>query len=231
MSVLLLRLAGPLQSWGQSSRFRRRDSARWPTKSGVLGLVAAAKGLRRTDPIEDLLALSFGVRVDAEGKVLTDFHTVHNSGPDKPPTVSYRDYLADATFVAALQGERQLIEALTEALERPKFPLYLGRRSCPVEGQLVMGVVEDEPLAALAGAPWQARVDLRRRQPLDVQLDVYLDSTDFADQNQRDVPISYDPTHREYGWRAVKHERVTVANPDGREGAAGLVDWFAGLGA
>ena len=60
MSVLLLRLKGPLQSWGDSSRFTRRETRQEPTKSGVLGLLAAAQGRRRGDPIEDLAGLAFG---------------------------------------------------------------------------------------------------------------------------------------------------------------------------
>ncbi|MFW0768389.1 type I-E CRISPR-associated protein Cas5/CasD, partial [Trabulsiella odontotermitis] len=57
MTALLLRLAGPLQSWGTSSRFSRRGTDRVPSKSGVVGLLAAAQGRRRTDPLEELLGL------------------------------------------------------------------------------------------------------------------------------------------------------------------------------
>ena len=42
MSVLLLQLAGPLQSWGAASRFARRSTENAPTKSGLVGLLAAA---------------------------------------------------------------------------------------------------------------------------------------------------------------------------------------------
>ena len=75
MTVLLLRLAGPLQSWGDSSRFTTRATRREPTKSGVIGLLAAAQGRRRTDSIEDLLTLRFGVRTDQPGSVVRDFQT------------------------------------------------------------------------------------------------------------------------------------------------------------
>ena len=75
MTVLLLRLAGPMQAWGDNSRFTRRDTRMIPTKSGVLGLLAAADGRRRTDPIEDLAGLRFGVRVDQPGQLQRDFQT------------------------------------------------------------------------------------------------------------------------------------------------------------
>lgn len=42
---LLLWLEGPLQSWGHDSRFGRRETLHFPTKSGVLGMVCAALGL------------------------------------------------------------------------------------------------------------------------------------------------------------------------------------------
>ena len=64
MSVLLLQLAGPLQSWGDSSRFVRRETRNEPTKSGVIGMLASAQGRNREDSIEDLLGLSFGVRIE-----------------------------------------------------------------------------------------------------------------------------------------------------------------------
>lgn len=53
MSVLLLQLAGPLQSWGDSSRFVRRETRNEPTKSGVIGMLASAQGRTREDSIED----------------------------------------------------------------------------------------------------------------------------------------------------------------------------------
>lgn len=67
MTVLLLRLAGPLQAWGVKSRFTIRATELAPTKSGIIGMLAAAVGRRRTDPIEDFLSLRFGVRKDQPG--------------------------------------------------------------------------------------------------------------------------------------------------------------------
>lgn len=74
--VLLARLAAPLQSWGALSRFDRRDTTNHPTKSGFLGLLAAACGLDRTEPLGRLTELRFGVRADRPGIPLRDYHTV-----------------------------------------------------------------------------------------------------------------------------------------------------------
>ena len=75
MSVLLLQLAAPLQSWGDSSRFVRRETRGEPTKSGVIGMLASAQGRSREDSIEDLLRLSFGVRIEQRGRVIRDLQT------------------------------------------------------------------------------------------------------------------------------------------------------------
>ena len=76
MSTLLLRLAAPLQTWGINSKFDIRKTEREPSKSGVVGLLSAALGRRRDEPVDDLNALKFGVRSDKEGELLKDFHMV-----------------------------------------------------------------------------------------------------------------------------------------------------------
>lgn len=146
---LVLRLAGPLQSWGSASQYNRRETDSAPTKSGVIGLLAAAAGRRRTDPITDLLDLSLGVRVDQEGSLLRDYHTVSDfrgrpllaakvdaKGRQKPTSpakytgVTQRFYLQDAAFVAVVGGDANLLAGLADAVRNPTFPLALGRRSC-----------------------------------------------------------------------------------------------------
>ena len=82
---LVLRLAGPLQSWGGQSQFNRRDTLGEPTKSGITGLLAAAQGRRRQDPIEDLLALRLGVRTDQPGSLLRDYTRSVTTGAGRCP--------------------------------------------------------------------------------------------------------------------------------------------------
>jgi len=143
MTVLLLKLAGPLQSWGSSSRFARRGTEVAPTKSGVLGILAAAKGIRRTEPLTELLGLEFGVRLDQPGQILRDFQTARTLDGKESMPLTYRFYLSDAVFLAAVRGDRELLTGLDEALNRPRFPLYLGRRSCPPAGRISLGVHDE----------------------------------------------------------------------------------------
>jgi len=140
MSVLLLRLAGPMQSWGVQSRFDVRDTGLEPSKSGVVGLLCAALGRRRPEPIDDLAGLTMGVRVDCEGLLLRDYHTAGKSGylkasgqiERKKLIISTRYYLADARFLVGLEGEDlALLASLHRALRDPHWPLYLGRKAFP----------------------------------------------------------------------------------------------------
>lgn len=140
MTTLLLRLAGPMQSWGTQSRFSTRDTGREPSKSGVIGLLCAALGRDRSEPVADLAALEMGVRVDREGSLQVEFHTAGGSRRDDygVPTadarpgatvVSRRYYLADADFLIGLGGDEQLLRRLDAALTEPVWQLFLGRKS------------------------------------------------------------------------------------------------------
>ena len=72
---ILLKFSGPLQSWGTESHFETRYTDLYPSKSAVLGLLAASMGYRRDDPrIEELKKLKFAVRVDQRGEVERDYH-------------------------------------------------------------------------------------------------------------------------------------------------------------
>lgn len=234
MTVLLLRLAGPLQAWGDSSRFTRRDTRMFPTKSGVLGLLAAADGRRRTDPIEDLAQLRFGVRVDQPGTLLRDFQTAINwdSGDSMP--LSYRYYVADAVFVAGVEGDAALLEALADRIRRPRFPLYLGRRSCPVSDPVFLGLSEESLEESLRHHEWMAAPWFRRRQPTVIDLELYVDADGSGDhpvETRRDVPLSFAPERREYGWREIAHlEPLIRQNPDGRPPLVSAgPDWLAAV--
>lgn len=130
MPVLLLRLAAPLQSWGVESKFDTRRTLGYPTKSGVIGLVASAMGRERTEPLDDLNELKIGIRVENEGRQIRDYHTANGEKTKK--YITHRFYLSDATFLVGLEHEDAgLIEKIEDALKHPAFPLFLGRRSCP----------------------------------------------------------------------------------------------------
>ncbi len=233
MSVLLLRLAGPLQAWGAASRFTRRETRHEPTKSGVLGMVAAAQGRRRTDPVEDLAATSFGVRVDQPGRLVRDFQTARSLDGKQTMPLSYRFYLADAVFLAGIGGDAEMLAGLEEALRSPVFPLFLGRRSCPPAGAVSLGVRDGGLQEVLEAEPWQASRWWRRKQGPCVDLPIVRDAEDPGEVGDvvRDQPISYSPERREHGWRTVvRAGPARVENPDARVGALVEPDFMAALG-
>lgn len=165
MHTLLIRLAGPLQSWGVQSRFSVRETGLEPSKSGVVGLLCAALGRLRSAPLADLAALRMGARVDVEGTLARDFHTAQNvlkaSGGLKNTEPSNRYYLSAAAFLVGLaSSDLDLLRALHAALANPAWPLYLGRKAF-VPGEPVWledGLKENTPLrAALEYYPWLGR--------------------------------------------------------------------------
>ena len=208
MATLLLRLAAPLQSWGSDSKFETRKTDREPTKSGVVGLLAAALGLRRddTEGLARLNGLRFAVRADQEGSLLVDFHTAKSRDTSY---VTYRHYLQDAVFLAGLESEDEaLLRELEAALRHPVYPLYLGRRSCPPTLPLCLGLRQCSLQEALQTEPplcpgrhWRLVMDADPLEP--------------STAPQRDVPVSFDPHHRQYGYRSARELWQTM--PDSPE--------------
>jgi CRISPR system Cascade subunit CasD len=147
VTTLLLRLAGPLQSWGTQSRFIDRDTGREPSKSGVIGLICAALGRPREHPLDDLNSLRMGVRVEREGVLLRDFQTASNvaqAGGGTRSITSTRYYLSDADFLVGLEGNTELLRELNEALGKPRWAIYLGRKAF-VPG-LPVRLPDEEPM-------------------------------------------------------------------------------------
>lgn len=177
---LVFQLYGPLAAWGDIAVGETRPSALTPTKSAILGLVAAALGLRRPDTADNeadrqtwegahaALAEGYGmaVKVECPGLPLSDYHTaqVPSSGKGKNhmvfPTrrdeltrvarydlntiLSRREYRQDAFCAIALwarAGTPHDLNALRDSLLAPLFPLYLGRKSCPLALPLAPRVV------------------------------------------------------------------------------------------
>lgn len=215
-----MQLAGPLQSWGASARFARRTSEPAPTKSGVVGLVAAALGRGRCDDVTDLAGLRFGVRIDQAGTPIRDYQTAHHFDTGKSMPISERFYLADAVFVAALEGEPDLIDTVYDALRSPGFLPYLGRRSCPPARPIELRVRHDKDLRqALTEEPWRAAIWYQRRYRqayVDLEVRIEATSADGPVENLRDQPLSFDPRHRRYALRGVCTVPVTVPNPQVR---------------
>lgn len=218
MSTLLLELAGPQQAWGSRSRFSVRSTELAPTRSGVVGLLAAALGLKRTDPLDRFDALRFGVRIDQAGVLERDFQTTRSLDGTISFPLSERFFLADAVFLVGLESEdRAALESLRAAVAAPVFPLFLGRRAFPPAGPIPTEIVDLPLTEALTGATWRARPHRRRRLGERVVLELQLDARpgQRVDEVRRDRPVSFDPRRRVHDWRDVSFAQIEVRNPEG----------------
>ena len=158
-NYLVFQLYAPLVSWGDQAVGQERPSADHPSRSALLGLLAAALGIDRSDETQQQkLADSchFGIKLYSPGLAMRDFHTAQ-----VPPTnkkvkhlytrrdelaetkigtiLSFRTYQQDSFSVATvwLEGENHYsLSQLGEALKTPHFHLYLGRKACPLAAPL-----------------------------------------------------------------------------------------------
>jgi CRISPR system Cascade subunit CasD len=151
-------LDGPMQSWGSSSRFTRRETEAFPTKSALIGLLAAAAGIDKHAPDEaEKLAPLSALRLTvyrlprAAGRLvgrLSDFHTV-GGGYDGPTAfdkmsrprkasggasanavITHRTYLNEARFIAAFEGDAEVVASAIRHLENPVWGVWFGRKTC-----------------------------------------------------------------------------------------------------
>ncbi len=216
MSVLLLRLSGPMQSWGVQSRFTVRDTGLEPSKSGVVGLLCAALGRHRHEPVGDLARLTMGARVDQEGRMARDFQSAGKGGIRKANgkverknlVISSRYYLSDARFLVALEGDDlDLLAHLHNALRDPHWTLYLGRKAF-VPGEPVWlsdGLRPDQTMAdALRDYPWQGRLKTDERPP---RLRLVIED-DAGSEVRPDQPISF--AERRFAPRQVRTDWLTM---------------------
>ncbi|WP_433574668.1 type I-E CRISPR-associated protein Cas5/CasD [Nocardia brasiliensis] len=253
---LVLRLAGPLQAWGRQSKYNRRDTAAEPTKSGIVGLLAAATGRARGADITDLTALQIGVRTDEPGTLLRDFHTVSDYRGHPLPAaavnargvqrrsvlgdgakhyhVTTRFYLQDAVFVVALSGDPDLLDMLWHALRRPYYPLALGRRSCPPTLPLLLAAPASRlwtgvPETVLTQVPWQphkTRSWTPERPAAAYRILPVVVDDPRGTEIRGDLPVSFAPRERHFEARPVR--RALVAAPTLIDGAVATAPpaWF-----
>lgn len=172
---LIFGLTASLGAMGELAGHERRGALMWPGRSALIGLMAAALGIRRDGDFSMLEALDVTVGIYDSGTPLRDYHTIETvpsaavKAPNSRPealrtargrtntTITLRDYRAAPLYGVAVAGDG--LEALTTALNAPAFTLYLGRKSCPLASPPGARRVEAEgPEAALAQLilpPWR----------------------------------------------------------------------------
>lgn len=220
MKTLTIKLTAPLQAYGNEASFERRTSWPGPSKSAIIGMIAAALGLRRdSEQIGELNSLAFAVRIDQPGKIMTDFHTVEwKSGKRK---LTYRDYYQDAVYIVAVGSEdERRIDRIQYALRHPRFQIYLGRRACPPAGVLQIKCYENmNPVEALKRLPWQAETWHQKKHSKDKEYtaNIIADANLLPDANftqtQKDRVVSFSSKNRHLGFRLTAKKRIHLRNP------------------
>lgn len=198
---LLLYLDAPMQAWGYSSRFNRRTSAAWPTKSGIVGLICASMGIGKDDEagIARLAALRMDVFVLRQsGGRLVDWHTVGGGFDAKtqrmnlpakagggPPTtvLTHREYLLDHKFGVVLTGDAELLQSCAGALENPRWGVWFGRKNCIPAARICEGLFDsaeaaEKHLCELTGLEPERKV---------AEVEAFGDGTDTL----MDVPLNF----------------------------------------
>lgn len=166
---LVFQLYGAMAAWGDIAVGEHRPSFGHPSKSAIIGLLAAALGIRRDEEAkQQLLANSYGIAVCVQvaGEILRDYHTIQVPGGKRSyasrrdelgfdplnlnTILSQRDYRMDAVYQIAIWAKQPdvpfTLSALKRALEQPVFTLYLGRKSCPPSLPLQPILVSDASL-------------------------------------------------------------------------------------
>ncbi|RNL86733.1 type I-E CRISPR-associated protein Cas5/CasD [Halostreptopolyspora alba] len=228
MSGFLLRLAGPLQSWGEHSAYGMRDTLAFPTRSGLIGMFAAAQGLPRGADLSPYAPLRITVRLDRPGTRMVDYHTAgggvpasrtvptaegKRKGAEVATIVTERSYLAGAVFTVAVEAPLELVATITAALRRPHWQPYLGRRShIPDPPLLLRQQVEDPRTELRTRVPLPVPERPRARRDGGVTVDFVhegepVSSAPSAERRTRhtlnDIPHTFDAQRRSYATRAV----------------------------
>ena len=229
LKTILLKLAGPMQSWGTSSRFETRTSDYYPSKSGVIGIIAASLGYKRDEDekIEKLNDLDFAVRIDQEGLLRKDYHIARkykNNGDLDRTYVTNRYYMEDGVFVVALSHEDdQLIDQIIDGLKYPYFQAFMGRRSCPLPADFILGTSRQGPVEALTNLDWQAAAWYKKKNK-NYRADIYADKDllpDKAHSIRNDRVISFCQKERKFGPRFEARTSIDLVKTDD-----GSLDFF-----
>lgn len=177
MNGFVLHLQGPLMSFADRGFGQLREEGDAPSRSAVIGIIAAAIGLERGSP--DLLELHQHLRVHVAqvraGALLVDYHTILTAGYDDydpaalrregakgNPILTWRSYHSDAHFIVLVEGEASTVQRAAEGLRAPVFTTYIGRRSCPPSIPLLPIDIEGDDVADVLANAYNAWLDEKR---------------------------------------------------------------------
>lgn len=221
MKTLLLKMSGPLQTWGTSSRFETRHTDFYPSKSAIIGIISACLGYKRDDNrILKLNELDFAVRIDQDGNIFRDYHIAQKFKPNGDFDRTYvtnRYYMEDAVCIVSISHSEEIfIKEIENALRYPYFQPFMGRRSIPLPLDFIIDSTDDSAVESLKNLPWQAMEWYKKRSPKEINLSIYADA-DLIEGGvkniRRDKVISFSQKERKFGPRYESRIDIIVTNP------------------
>ena len=230
MKHLALYLRAPLQSWGASSKFGDRGTLDAPTRSGLLGLLAAACGIDKNDEARDrewlarAAKLSLSVLAFRRGDRMADYHTVGAQydkdnpwqkrmipvtadGKPRGTDLTHRDYLTDSVFGVVLSGDDDLVAEMAIGLADPVWGVWFGRKSCIPTEPILAGVFESDEaarealLARLRSSLERGGGKVAGKEGDGVAFSIMETVPGEADETILDVPVSF--ARREFHARGI----------------------------
>jgi CRISPR system Cascade subunit CasD len=154
-TIVAIRLCGS-QSWGgPTNNHEFRTTEPHPTKSGITGLICNALGADRSDheTVREIAAAPMTIRIDKQGHYNRQIQTIQdvplaNDGTPRP-IKSTRIHLDAACFLVLLAyHDHDTAYAVAGALERPRRPLFFGRKCFTAPRNICLGLhpVTTDPL-------------------------------------------------------------------------------------
>jgi len=151
MKTLILKTEG-MSAYGLQTFDVHRRINHFPTRSAIMGLLGAAKGITR-ERFSELYDLSqqlkIAVQVNKSGEKMVDYHTVQafrspQGKIQKGTKPTYREYWCDSEYTFAITADETVINTLIENVKNPEFGLFQGRKSCPLTRPLFEAVMDDD---------------------------------------------------------------------------------------
>ncbi|QYN43654.1 type I-E CRISPR-associated protein Cas5/CasD [Gilliamella sp. ESL0441] len=163
---LIFQIYAPLTSWGEPAVGEVRHSNIIPSRSAVLGFLAAALGIRRDDECIDAFNQHYHVAVRPfvdKSRWFSDFHTVQmpkankkevfytrfdeirRNPQDLETLLTKREYYNDVYYqivITETKGAPYSVEQIKQALLTPVFHLYVGRKNSPLSLPLAPVIYE-----------------------------------------------------------------------------------------
>jgi CRISPR system Cascade subunit CasD len=142
-STITIRLKGPIASFNDMPKTQYRLTRQQPTKTAIVGLLAACLGRKRDEDLSDLMELDIAIHgPNPKHEVLEDYQTIRNAvtnnGDSGRNGITTRWYLQDVDFLINISGSSELVEACEKAIVNPWFPPYAGRKNCVLTEPLLL---------------------------------------------------------------------------------------------